>query len=139
MVELWFDTPVDNDTGTVAASSVDTLLQNNVHVSFSAGTLYAGDRFFIETVSDLVQDFGGRNILESDKGFEIELASVTIDNELGRLLYIGDPNLAQLAGTFDSLTYAYLNVNAEQTIKEVDLSSEKSSPRCFADSRSSSR
>lgn len=116
----------NGDTGTVAASSVDTLLQNNVHVSFSAGTLYAGDRFFIETVSDLVQDFGGELILESDKGFEIELASVTIDNELGRLLYIGDPNLAQLAGTFDSLTNAYLNVNAEQTIKEIDLSSEKS-------------
>ena len=52
-------TRLDNgDTGTVAASSVDTLLQNNVHVSFSAGTLYEGDRFFIETVSDLVQDFG---------------------------------------------------------------------------------
>ena len=116
----------NGDNGVVAASSVDTLLQNNVHVSFSAGTLYAGDRFFIETVSDLAQDFGGELILESDRGIEIELSSVTIDNELGRLLYIGDPNLAQLAGTFDSLTNAHLSVNADQTIKEIDLSNEDS-------------
>ncbi len=116
----------NGDTGIVAASSVDTLLQNNVHIGFSAGTLYAGDKFIVETVSDLAQDFGGELILESAKGIEIELASVTIDNELGRLLYIGDPDLAQLAGTFDSLTNAYLSVNADQTIKEIDLSTEKS-------------
>jgi flagellin len=115
----------NGDTGTVAALSGDTLLQNNVHVSFTAGTLYQGDRFFIETVSDLVQDFGGELILESSSGIEIELASVTIDNELGRLLYIGDPNLAQLAGTFDSLTSAFLGVNAEQTIGEINLSTKK--------------
>ena len=47
---------------------------------------------------------------------------MTIDNELGRLLYVGDPAFAQAAGTFDSLTSAYLGVNAEQTIGEIDLS-----------------
>ena len=109
------------DTGVVAASTVATLLQNNVHVSFTAGTLYEGDQFFIETVSDLVQDFGGELILESNKGIEIELSSVTIDNELGRLLYVGDPALAQAAGTFDSLTSAFLGVNAEQSIAELDI------------------
>ena len=117
----------NGDTGVVAASSLDTLLQNNVHVSFTAGTLYVGDKFFVETVSDLVQDFGGELILESAKGIEIELSSVTIDNEIGRLLYVGDPSLAQLSGTFDSLTNAYLGVNAEQTIGEIDLSTLESS------------
>ena len=119
-------TRLDNgDSGTIAASTIDTLLQNNVHIGFSAGTLYEGDIFFVETVSDLAQDFGGELILESAKGIEIQLASVTIDNELGRLLYVGDPELAQLAGTFDSLTNAYLGVNAEETIGEIDISTKE--------------
>ena len=119
-------TRVDNgDTGVVAAASNATLLQNNVHISFSAGTLYAGDRFFIETVSDLSQDFGAKIQLESSEGIEIQLTSVTIDNELGRLLYVGDPALANLAGTFDSLTNAFLGVNDEETLSGIDLTSKK--------------
>lgn len=120
-------TRLDNgDTGNVAASSNATLLQNNVHIAFTAGTLYAGDKFFIETVSDLAQDFGAGILLESDEGIEIELASVTVDNELGRLLYVGDPDLANQSGTFDSLTNAYLGVNSEETLRQVDMTTKES-------------
>jgi flagellin-like hook-associated protein FlgL len=117
---------VDNgDTGVVNAESNATLLQNNVHIEFTAGTLYAGDRFVIETVSDLAQDFGAELILESAEGIEIELDSVVVDNELGRMLYVGDPALANVGGTFDSLTNGFLGVNSEQTVSEVDLTTKE--------------
>jgi flagellin len=79
----------------------------------------------IETVSDLAQDFGAELILESAEGIEIELDSVVVDNELGRMLYVGDPALANVGGTFDSLTNGFLGVNSEQTVSEVDLTTKE--------------
>ena len=116
----------NNDTaGGFNAVSTATLLQDNVHITFSAGTLYAGDKFIIETVSALSQNFSSRLILESDRGIEVELTSATIDNQLGRLLYVGDPATVDEEGSNDSLTQAFLGVNSEQTMGQVDLSTKE--------------
>jgi flagellin len=120
-------TRLDNgDTaGGLSATSNPTLLQDNVNITFSAGTLYAGDKFVIETVSALSQNFSSRLILESNEGIEVELTSATIDNQLGRLLYVGDPTTVDEEGSNDSLTEAYLGMNTEQTIAQVNLSTKE--------------
>ena len=119
------DNPVFQDPANIRnATSAPELLQDNVHIAFSAGTLYAGDKFFIDTVSALSQNFGGGVVLESSDTIKVEYDVADTDNILGRLLYVGDPALADQSGTLGNLTAAFLGVNSESTVSNLNLMSQ---------------
>jgi flagellin-like hook-associated protein FlgL len=106
------------------ATTAPELLQDNVKIAFSAGTLFAGDKFFIDTVSALSQNFGGGVTLESSDTIKVEYDVADTDNILGRLLYVGDPALADQSGTLGNLTAAFLGVNSESTVSNLNLMSQ---------------
>ena len=90
-----------------------------------AHRLYEGDTFYVDVIGSLSQNFASQLILESDDNIEIEYADANVDNEVGRLLYVGDDDLVNNPGTIDSLTSAILGVNTQYTMSKIDLGSQE--------------
>ena len=111
------------DTGEVvtglSVSSSPTLLADGVYISFTAGRVYAGDQFFIDTFESLDQTFGGALSLSSESGIELELADADTDNFLGRITYNGTS--PKSPGTDGNLTTAFLAINQNTAVGNVDL------------------
>ena len=92
-----------------------------------AHRLYQGDKFYIDVVGSLSQNFGAQVRLESDENISIEYDALTVDNELGRLLYVGDVADVNAPGTLDTLKIATLGVNVETSVSKLDFSTQESS------------
>ena len=89
-----------------------------------AHRLYEGDKFYIDVVGSLSQNFASQVILESDDNIDIEYADLNIDNSVGRLLYVGDNSDVNTPGTLDTLKSASLGVNTELSISKMDFSTQ---------------
>jgi len=103
-----------------------------VSIQFDANTgageahrLYAGDKFYVDVIGSLSQNFSSQLVLESNDNILIEYSDINVDNQLGRMLYVGDPTLVNTPGTIDSLNKAVLGVNTEFSIAKLDLSSQE--------------
>ena len=90
-----------------------------------ANRLYAGDKFYIDVVGSLSQNFGAQLILESKKNIELAYSDLNVDNKLGRMLYVGDPALVNAPGTLDTLSAAFLGVNTEESIAKINLGTQR--------------
>jgi len=90
-----------------------------------ANRLYAGDKFYIDVVGSLSQNFASQLILESNKNIEIAYSDLNVDNKIGRMLYVGDPTLVNAPGTLDTLTAAFLGVNTEESIAKINLGTQR--------------
>lgn len=91
----------------------------------AAHRLYKGDVFYIDVIGSLSQNFASKVVLESDENILLEYSDANVDNKLGRLLYVGDPDLANNPGTIGSLSKAVLAVNTEFSIAKLDLTSQE--------------
>jgi flagellin-like hook-associated protein FlgL len=90
-----------------------------------AHRLYQGDIFYVDVVGSLSQNFGSQVALESDENIDIEYSVVDVDNQIGRLLYVGDASLVNNPGTLDSLQSAFLGVNTEFSVSKLSLLSQE--------------
>ena len=119
------------DTGEVFtnlnASSTPTLLADGVKISFSAGRVYAGDQFFINTFESLDQTFGGQLTLSSANSIDLEMANADGDNLLGRLSYNGGSPKAP--GTSGNLTEAILGLNQDTAVGQIDLRTQETAEK----------
>jgi flagellin-like hook-associated protein FlgL len=104
-----------------AASTTPVELADGVKISFSAGRLYAGDQFFIDTFESLDQIFGGEVILSSDDDIKIDYADVNGDNYLGRVAYQGSETEVDDPGTTNNPTSEVLRKNPETAINQLNL------------------
>ena len=104
-------------------SSSATALDDGVEISFTAGRVYAGDQFFIDTFESLTQTFGGELTLSSATTIELQLANADTDNLLGRLAYSGSTPKAP--GTDGNLTEAVLGFNADTAVGRLDLTTQE--------------
>ena len=97
-------------------------LDDGVNIAFTAGRVYAGDTFFIDTFESLDQTFGGKLTLSSANTMTIEMLDTDTDNFLGRVTYAGDT--PKTPGTDDNLTSAFLALNSETAVGQIDLSTQ---------------
>jgi len=91
----------------------------------AAHRLYKGDKFYIDVIGSLSQNFASKLVLESDENILLEYSETNVDNKLGRMLYVGDPDAANNPGTIGSLNKAVLAVNTEFSIAKLDLTSQE--------------
>jgi flagellin-like hook-associated protein FlgL len=87
--------------------------------------LYKGDKFYLDVIGSLSQNFAAGISLESDNNIMLEYSETNVDNKLGRLLYVGDEDAANNPGTIGSLSKAVLAVNTEFSIAKIDLMSQE--------------
>ncbi len=113
--------------GGFAVSSTPTLLDDGVEISFSAGRVYEGDIFYIETFESLDQTFGGKLSLKSANTIDIEMADANSDNLLGRITYNGDTPTAP--GTAGNSTKAFLALNQDTAVGQIDLRTQQTAQK----------
>lgn len=111
----------------LAVTSGPTLLDDGVYVSFTAGRVYAGDQFFIDTFESLDQTFGGKLTLSSANSMSVELLDVNTDNLLGRVTYTG--STPEAPGTDGNLTSAFLALNDQTAVGQIDLTTQPNAQR----------
>ena len=70
------------------------------------------------------QNFASQVILESEGNIDIEYTNLNVDNEMGRLLYVGAAADVNNPGTLTTLESATLGINTEFSIAKLDFSSE---------------
>jgi flagellin-like hook-associated protein FlgL len=129
------DTGATLATGLPAGSTADVgniggdgYLELGVFMQFDANNnageahrLYQGDKFYIDVVGSLSQNFAAQIILESEDNISIEYADLNVDNQVGRLLYVGDIADVNNPGTLTSLQSASLGVNTEFSVAKMDF------------------
>ena len=127
---------IANNVSAVSVADVGNIggpgyLELGVFMQFDANNgageahrLYKGDKFYIDVVGSLSQNFASQIILESEDNIEIEYTDVNVDNEVGRLLYVGDAADVNSPGTLTTLKSATLGINTEFSIAKLDLSTQ---------------
>jgi len=131
------------DTGAVIADDVPAVSQLNeatgagdiglgVFMEFQktlgagvAHRVYEGDTFYVDVTGLLNHTFGGKLTLESDKAIDLEYSDVTIDQELGRMLYVGAEADVNSVLPDGSLKEGVLGINTEYSIAKLDLTTEE--------------
>ena len=90
-----------------------------------AHRLYQGDKFYIDVVGSLSQNFASQIILESEDNIAIEYSEINVDNNVGRFLYVGDLADVNSPGTLNSLQSANLGLNTEFSVAKLDMTSQE--------------
>jgi flagellin-like hook-associated protein FlgL len=111
----------------LTSATTPVLLSEGVSIAFSPGFLSVGDQFIIDAGQKLEYTFSGSLSLQSEGNIEITYDQAETDNQLGRLLYVGDEANANEAGIVGNLTTGILGANTETSVYHVSLQSVTSS------------
>jgi len=117
---------LDEDTGVgELALGVFMEFQKTLGPS-EAHRLYQGDTFYVDVTGLLNHTYGGKLTLESNKAIDLAYSDVSIDQQLGRMLYVGDEADVNGVTPAGSLERGVLGVNTELSVSKLDLTTQES-------------
>ena len=117
-------------SGTGVTSTGSQLIEAGVNIAFTENAtsnahLNVGDVFRIPVGQKLEYTFAGTLTLQSEENIEVDYTNNDIDNQLGRMLYVGDLEAVNTAGTLGNLSSGILGANTATSLNDVHLDSQR--------------